>query len=151
MWFTAPPTSPDWSAATTFLSNADPLMKAIIARVGPCGLKPRRDYFVVLAQSIFTQQISTKVATVLFNRFGRRLDAFGGLALPDVYEEGRTQLDLTVEQRLPRGFEMKLSATRLLGQEVRYTQSFPNGDTVTTRQYDLGRAVSLSLSWEPGR
>jgi hypothetical protein len=96
-------------------------------------------------------QRSGTTATVLFNRFGRRLDAFGGLALPDVYEEGRTQLDLTVEQRLPRGFEMKLSATRLLGQEVRYTQSFPNGDTVTTRQYDLGRAFSLSLSWEPGR
>lgn len=107
--------------------------------------------YVVNAGLTWDGQRSGTTATVLFNRFGRRLDAFGGLALPDVYEEGRTQLDLTVEQQLPRGFEMKLSATRLLGQEVRYTQSFPNGDTVTTRQYDLGRAISLSLSWEPGR
>jgi DNA-3-methyladenine glycosylase II len=69
MWFTTPATLADWSIATRELSAVDPVMRALIARVGPCGLKPRRDYFVVLAQSIFTQQISTKVATVLFNRF----------------------------------------------------------------------------------
>lgn len=40
-----------------------------MSRVGPCTLHPRRDYFVVLCQSIFTQQIATSVATVLFGRF----------------------------------------------------------------------------------
>lgn len=69
MWFTNPTNPPDWSVAIKQLSRSDPVMKTIIARVGPCGLVPRRDYFIVLAQSIFTQQISTKVATVLFNRF----------------------------------------------------------------------------------
>ncbi|MDQ3439878.1 MAG: hypothetical protein M3478_05960 [Planctomycetota bacterium] len=44
-------------------------MKKLMARVGPCTLHPRRDYFVVLCKSIFTQQISTKVATTLFGRF----------------------------------------------------------------------------------
>ncbi len=44
-------------------------MKKLIARVGPCTLHPRRDYFVVLCKAIFTQQISTKVATTLFGRF----------------------------------------------------------------------------------
>ena len=37
--------------------------------VGPCTLAPRKDYFVVLCKAIFTQQISTVVATVLFGRF----------------------------------------------------------------------------------
>lgn len=69
MWFSDPLDPADWSAAVRHLRKADPVMTKVIARVGPCGLKPRRDYFVVLAQSIFTQQISTKVATVLFNRF----------------------------------------------------------------------------------
>jgi DNA-3-methyladenine glycosylase II len=69
MWFSDPIEPPDWSAAIKHLSRVDPVMKNVVARVGPCGLRPRRDYFVVLAQSIFTQQISTKVATVLFNRF----------------------------------------------------------------------------------
>ena len=41
----------------------------MIDRVGPCTLAPRRDYFVVLCKAIFTQQISTRVATVLFGRF----------------------------------------------------------------------------------
>ena len=47
-------------------------MKQIIRRVGPCTLKPRRDYFVKLCQSIYNQQISTAVARVLFKRFRDR-------------------------------------------------------------------------------
>src|SRR5687768_4136799 len=68
MWFEPPPRDPDWSAALRHL-RCDPVMKKLIARVGPCTLHPRRDYFVVLCKSIFTQQISTKVATTLFGRF----------------------------------------------------------------------------------
>ena len=44
-------------------------MRAIVRRVGPCTLAPRRDYFVVLCKSIYTQQISTKIAGILFARF----------------------------------------------------------------------------------
>jgi DNA-3-methyladenine glycosylase II len=68
MWFEKPPRKPDWSAATKFLRR-DPVMKKVIARVGPCTLAPRRDYFIVLCKSIFTQQISTKIAAILFGRF----------------------------------------------------------------------------------
>ena len=68
MWFETPPRNPDWSDALVHLRR-DPRMKKLIARVGPCTLHPRRDYFVVLCKSIFTQQISTKVATTLFGRF----------------------------------------------------------------------------------
>lgn len=105
--------------------------------------------FVVNAGLTWDHARTGSTATLLYNRFGRRLDAFGGLDLPDVYEEGRTQLDFTLEQALPRGVSLKLSGTRLLGDEVRFTQSFPNGDEVVTRQYDLGRAFSVGLSWEP--
>jgi outer membrane receptor protein involved in Fe transport len=105
--------------------------------------------YVVNAGLTWDHGATGSMATLLFNRFGRRLDAFGGQALPDVYEEGRTQLDFTVEQALPRGVALRFSATRLLGDRVRFTQSFPNGDKVVTRQYDLGRAFSLGLSWEP--
>jgi len=44
-------------------------MRKMMARVGPCTLAPRRDYFIVLCKSIFTQQISTKIAAILFGRF----------------------------------------------------------------------------------
>ena len=58
-----------WDAAARHLAKVDPALRPVIAKVGPCTLAPRRDYFVVLCKAIFTQQISTAVATVLFGRF----------------------------------------------------------------------------------
>jgi DNA-3-methyladenine glycosylase II len=66
------PPKVDWSVAQRHLSRVDPVMKGIIRRVGPCTLAARRDYFVKLCQSIYNQQISTKVAAVLFRRFRER-------------------------------------------------------------------------------
>jgi DNA-3-methyladenine glycosylase II len=59
----------DWSEAERYLGRVDPVMRRLVKRVGPCTLGPRRDYFVKLCQSIFAQQLSTVVATVLFGRF----------------------------------------------------------------------------------
>ena len=50
-------------------------MRRLIEHVGPCTLAPRRDYFVVLCKAIFTQQISTAVAAVLFARFRKLFPA----------------------------------------------------------------------------
>ena len=69
MWFNPPDNSPNWSAAVRHLRRADPALGRVIARVGPCTLFPRRDYFVALCQAIYTQQISTAIATNLFDRF----------------------------------------------------------------------------------
>jgi DNA-3-methyladenine glycosylase II len=69
MWFDRPRGRPDWREAERHLRRADPALGAVIDRVGPCTLAPRRDYFVVLCQAIFTQQISTAIATTLFGRF----------------------------------------------------------------------------------
>ncbi len=52
-----------------YLAKVDPVLGQIIKQVGPCTLQRRRDYFVVLCKSIFSQQISTTVAAVLFGRF----------------------------------------------------------------------------------
>src|SRR3954467_5089911 len=69
MWFELSPQTSDWTAAEAHLRRVDPALGAVIERVGPCTLAPRRDYFVVLCKAIFTQQISTAVATTLFGRF----------------------------------------------------------------------------------
>jgi DNA-3-methyladenine glycosylase II len=68
VWFPQTPKR-DWSAAAEHIRATSPAMRRIIDRVGPCTLAPRRDYFVVLCKAIFTQQISTAVAAVLFGRF----------------------------------------------------------------------------------
>lgn len=86
MWFPAE-AKLEWGEAISHLSE-DPVMRGVIARVGPCTLAPRRDYFVALCQAIFTQQVSTVVATVLFGRFRKlfprnRPTPEGVLALTD--------------------------------------------------------------------
>lgn len=68
MWYDAQ-ASVDWSEAQGYLSRVCPVMRKIIRRVGACTLVPRTDYFCKLCQSIFAQQLSTKVATVLYGRF----------------------------------------------------------------------------------
>jgi DNA-3-methyladenine glycosylase II len=68
MWFPQD-SEGDWTAAEAHLRAASPQLARMIDLVGPCTLAPRKDYFVVLCKAIFTQQISTAVATVLFGRF----------------------------------------------------------------------------------
>ena len=69
MWFEKSAEKNKWAEAIRHLRRVDPVMKSIIARVGPCTLTPRKDYFVVLCKSIFSQQLNTKVAATLFGRF----------------------------------------------------------------------------------
>jgi DNA-3-methyladenine glycosylase II len=69
MWFDSADLQPDWDIAQKHLSKVDPVLRSIIKKVGPCTLHRRRDYFVVLCQSIFSQQISVAVAATLFKRF----------------------------------------------------------------------------------
>jgi TonB-dependent receptor len=85
-------------------------------------------------------------ATVLFNRFGARIGAIGALALPDVYESARSELDVVVEWPLMGGWRAKAAASRLLGNVVEFTQG---GELL--RSYDAGRSISLGLSWGAGR
>jgi DNA-3-methyladenine glycosylase II len=51
-----------WAAAIKHLRRVDPHLKAIIDRIGPCGLEPHPDRFAALVRSIIGQQISTKAA-----------------------------------------------------------------------------------------
>jgi DNA-3-methyladenine glycosylase II len=69
MWFETPAEMRDWSDAVAHLRRADKNLRAVIDRVGPCTLVPRPDPFVALCQSIYSQQISTAIATILFGRF----------------------------------------------------------------------------------
>ena len=69
MWFDQTDASDCWIAGAKHLAGVDPRLRKIIKKVGPCPLRPRRDYFVVLCKAIYSQQISTRVAAVLFGRF----------------------------------------------------------------------------------
>ena len=60
----------DPEAAVEHLRRADPVLAAIVDRIGPfaLALKPVRSVFAALAEAIFYQQLSTKAAETIFGR-----------------------------------------------------------------------------------
>jgi DNA-3-methyladenine glycosylase II len=55
--------------AISHLRKSDPLLAAVIDRVGPCLIEYREPEFSTLVRSIVYQQLSGKVASVIFERF----------------------------------------------------------------------------------
>ncbi len=53
------------------LSHADPVIASLIKRIGVCQLRPRRDYFATLCDSIISQQLSLAAAATIYQRFTR--------------------------------------------------------------------------------
>ena len=101
--------------------------------------------YVANVSLTYASASGSSLASLLFNRFGRRIDAVGGEATPDILEEARSQLDLVLEQRIRSGATVKLSAGRLLGNVVSFTQG--GGEL---RSWNAGRTLSLSLGWDTG-
>ena len=56
------------SAAITYLSDVDPVMRTTIEQIGPCTLKPDPDIFNALVDAIISQQISVKAADAIMAR-----------------------------------------------------------------------------------
>jgi len=61
----------DYTIARKHLIKADPMLKLIIKRVGPCTLHAvaPREPFEALCMAIASQQLSTKAADTIFGRF----------------------------------------------------------------------------------
>lgn len=55
--------------AVTHLKKCDPVLRAIIERVGPCRMQFRLPEFTSLARAIVYQQLNGKAAVSIFNRF----------------------------------------------------------------------------------
>ncbi len=63
----------DYSAAVAHLRRADPILAKIIAQFGPCTIKLDRRYFRLLVEAILSQQLSTKAAATITQRFYQAL------------------------------------------------------------------------------
>lgn len=61
--------------AQIHLSSVDPLMAELINTYGDCTIKPHKDYYRELVDSIISQQLSVKASDTIFNRF---LNLFDG-------------------------------------------------------------------------
>ena len=98
------------AAACRHLANADPVMRRIIARVGPCTLKRYPRCFVTLCDSIVSQQLSSRVAEVIFKRFEA------------LYPLGRPTPHRVAATPVPR-----LRTAGLSGQKARYLKELARG------------------------
>lgn len=82
---------------------------------------------------------------VFFNRFGDRLQTVTRNGV-DLFEQGRSTLDVNVSQRLLRGVTVKASVKNALDSEEVVSQSFRGNEFVNDRR-PLGRTVSVGVSY----
>lgn len=61
--------------AADYLAAHDPILQPVIERTGPCTIRPHKNYYQELVDSIISQQLSIKAAATIFKRFK---DLFGG-------------------------------------------------------------------------
>lgn len=94
-------------------------MAAIIRKVGPHRLSPDKEYFIVLARAIVSQQISTKAAETIYNRFcslfarGRpRPRLTLDLSDEDLRQAGLSRQKISYMKDLARHFDEGLIKTR---------------------------------------
>lgn len=66
-----PPRFPLYVEECRRLGLADPVMASLIERIGACSLRPRRDHFATLCESIISQQLSPVAAATIYRRFAR--------------------------------------------------------------------------------
>lgn len=70
--------------AIQHLSTVDPILRDLIALVGPCGLEPdhARSPFQALVQAVAHQQLNGKAASTILSRLSQRELTFTATALP---------------------------------------------------------------------
>jgi TonB-dependent receptor len=83
-------------------------------------------------------------ATLLYNRIGERVDAAGDAPLPDVIEQARDVLDLSLRNDLTRTVTLRADAKNLLNSRYEIRQG-----SVVRSSYQTGRTFQVGFQWRP--
>src|SRR6185295_19396423 len=100
--------------------------------------------YVVNAGLTYQAYGNSASATLLFNKVGPRIEAAGDRPLPDVIEQSRNALDLSIRLPVTGAFSARFDAKNLFDSPYRVTQG-----TVTRSEYRVGRTVQAGLIWRP--
>lgn len=100
--------------------------------------------YAVNAGITYAQPGGRGSATLLYNVSGRRIASAAEAPLPDVYEEERHLLDLSVRFDVMDGISTKVDVENLLDAPYKMVQG-----SVVREFYRVGRSISLGLSWRP--
>ncbi|HEU4665385.1 MAG TPA: TonB-dependent receptor [Dokdonella sp.] len=101
--------------------------------------------YVMNLQLGYTDADAGLEATLLFNRFGRRVSQVGVQGQPDIYEEAFNALDFQFRHAFATDWRWTLRLRNLLDPAVDFTQG-----GLPTRRYHKGRELQLSVEWRPG-
>ncbi len=77
--------------------------------------------YMINLSLLFTEPALGTTVNVLYNTFGKRLDAVGFLT-SDIYEQPRDMVDVSITQPLSNGIETKLTAKNIFNKERILTQ-----------------------------
>jgi hypothetical protein len=100
--------------------------------------------WMVNASLTFSEPKLGTTLSVLYNRFGRRLDGVGDARELDIYEESSDLIDVAVTQDIPGGVKFKFSVRNLTGEDDVFTWG---SSTRLQERISLGTTYGLSLSY----
>lgn len=101
--------------------------------------------FVANANLSFRTPESGWDAILAYNYFSDRLQSIGAVGSPDIFEQGRSQLDLSVSKQINR-FKVSLRARNLINPDYKTFSDF-QGQEYIFSQFTRGREVSLGVSY----
>jgi hypothetical protein len=102
--------------------------------------------YIVNTNLVYSNSEKNIDATLSFNIFGDRLVIVGQEGTPDIFEQTRPKLDFTISKKIKENLSVRLSAKNLLDPEYKLQSSF-NGNDYIYSNYNLGRTISMSLSY----
>ena len=100
--------------------------------------------YVINTGLTYTSKNGASTATLLFNRVGERIAAAGSIPLPDVVEQARNVVDLSLRMAVTDAVTFRVDTKNLLDAEHRTTQG-----TVVRDSYFSGRTITAGLLWRP--
>ena len=102
--------------------------------------------YIVNTYLSYQNNPSNLSATLSFNQFGERLMFVSRGAVPDVYEQPRPQLDLTLEKGIGEHFTIGIKAQNLLNPDNAMTHDF-NGESYDFSRFTTGRVYSIKVKY----
>jgi outer membrane receptor protein involved in Fe transport len=84
-------------------------------------------------------------AILAYNYFSDRLQSIGAVGSPDIFEQGRSQLDLSVAKKI-NNFRLRLRARNLINPDYKTFSDF-QGQKYIFSQFTRGRDISLGVSY----
>jgi len=96
--------------------------------------------YVVNAGVTWANQTGDRNATLLYSVVGRRISAAGTVPYPDLYEQPRNLVDLSLRYPVLRALSLRIDARNLLDAPYRFVQ----GD-FTRQEWRAGRQFGFGL------